>query len=339
MGRFVFFIGLIGCFMGCTQTVPTHPTFYHWQTAVHLDSTEQAMLQKLAVHRLYIKYFDVDWNFNKELAVPLASAKLDTASLKQVEDIVPTIFITNRTFVHLPNEKIATLADKIHQKIKRLHPSTLSLNEIQLDCDWTKSTRGKYFHLLEILKQQFEKEKISVSATIRLHQIKYFEQTGVPPVNKGMLMYYNMGDLEKWEEPNSILNNTTGQLYTDRLDEYPLALDLALPIYSWGVAFRGDKFLKLINQLELADLEAHESMVKIAPNRFKLLKSTYIKGYYLYEGDQIRLENCTIEDLQNAVQLLSLDIKPKYLSFYHLDSAVIKHFSYDQLENLCSEFN
>jgi hypothetical protein len=325
--------------MGCQPAVTTKPAFYHWQTAVYLDHTEQTMLQKLDIQRLYVKYFDVDWNFNKGLAVPLASAKLDTVSLKRVAEIVPTIFITNRTFTHLPHEEVTVLAERIYQKIKRLHPAQLSLKEIQIDCDWSSSTREKYFRLLQVLKQQTEKENISISTTIRLHQVKYSERTGVPPVDKGMLMYYNMGELEKWEEPNSILNNATGQQYTDRLREYPLRLDLALPIYSWGVAFRGNKFLKLINQLEYTDLEAHESVVKIAPNRFKLLKSIYLKGYYLYKGDQIRLENCTIRDLQTAVQLLSSEIQPKYLSFYHLDSTVIKHISYDQLENLCSAFN
>ncbi|MCH2081025.1 MAG: hypothetical protein MK226_01480 [Saprospiraceae bacterium] len=335
----VFCIGLVCLFMGCQPAVTTQPAFYHWQTAVHLDHTEQSMLQELGIQRLYVKYFDVDWNFSKNLAVPLASAKLDTASLKKVVEMVPTIFITNRTFVHLTHEEVAVLAKKIYQKIKRLHPTQLSLKEIQIDCDWSSSTRDKYFHFLQALKQGYEKEEVRISATIRLHQVKYFEQTGIPPVDKGMLMYYNMGELEKWEEPNSILNNSTGQRYTNRLREYPLRLDLALPIYSWGVVFRGDKFLKLINQLEYTDLEAHESIVKIAPNRFKLLKSTYLKGYYLYKGDQIRLENCTIRDLQKAVQLLSSDIQPQYLSFYHLDSTVIKHISYDQLENLCSGFN
>ena len=66
--------------------------------------------------------------------------------------------------------------------------------EIQLDCDWNSSTQKKYFNLIEEMKLYPTWENIVWSATIRLHQLKYPKQTGVPPVNKGVLMFYNMGN-------------------------------------------------------------------------------------------------------------------------------------------------
>ncbi len=74
-----------------------------------------------------------------------------------------------------------------------------------------------------------------LSATIRLHQVKYFETTGVPPVKSGMLMFYNTGDLENPSEENSILNIETAELYLSGLEDYPMQLDIVLPLFSWAV--------------------------------------------------------------------------------------------------------
>ncbi|MCI5081684.1 MAG: hypothetical protein MRY78_08335 [Saprospiraceae bacterium] len=322
----------------CERThLPAKPAFYYWQTNVQLDSTERAYVQALGADRLYVKYFDIDWNYNRQEAVPLASAKFDTLTLNGIQELVPTIFITNRTLREINSNKLPQLASQLFQRMLQIHPPHFKIHEIQIDCDWSGTTRDKYFELLRLLRPSLEKRQIRLSATIRLHQIKYADQTGIPPVDKGLLMFYNMGELENWEESNSILNVETAAQYVEQLHEYPLMLDLALPIYSWGVVFRSGKFIKLVNQLSPADLAGHPHIVKITSSRFILNKSTYLKGYYFYKGDQIRLEQCHWSDLQKAHQLLSdkLATPPQYVSFYHLDSAVVQSFTYDQLTDLC----
>ena len=54
-------------------------------------------MDTLQVHKLYIKYFDVDWDEAKEEAVPLAVVQIKDR-LDATLEIIPTVFITNRTF-------------------------------------------------------------------------------------------------------------------------------------------------------------------------------------------------------------------------------------------------
>ncbi|MBK8703650.1 MAG: hypothetical protein IPN33_08475 [Saprospiraceae bacterium] len=130
------------------------------------------------------------------------------------------------------------------------HSSHWRILEIQIDCDWTEKTRDSYFYLLKKMREQLEPGNCALSATIRLHQVRYFKKTGAPPVDRGMLMFYNMGDVESWEEPNSILNIKKGEPYLDGAARYPLPLDVALPAFGWGVLFREGRMIRLIYPID-----------------------------------------------------------------------------------------
>ena len=88
----------------------------------------------------------------------------------------------------------------------------LKFKELQIDCDWTESTRDKYFHLLSTLRNELERNKQIISATIRLHQVKYAAITGIPPVHRGMLMYYNMGKINATDN-NSVYDKKIAEKY------------------------------------------------------------------------------------------------------------------------------
>ena len=101
-----------------------------------------------------------------------------------------------------------------------------AIKEIQIDCDWTDSTRNRFFRFTRTLGKLAHAEHSLISATIRLHQIKYFERTGIPPVDRGVLMFYNMGKLAAASERSSIFNTEDAEKYTSRLSQYPLPMDL-----------------------------------------------------------------------------------------------------------------
>ena len=82
------------------------------------------------------------------------------------------------------------LAKKTFDFIAQINSKNkISCQEIQIDCDWTKSTKDKYFYLLKKIKELSKKE---ISCTLRLYPYKYPEIMGVPPVDKAMLMCYNL---------------------------------------------------------------------------------------------------------------------------------------------------
>jgi hypothetical protein len=108
-------------------------------------------------------------------------------------NIVPVIFIKNRTFIDVDSATVTALADSVLKLVTQINNTQkLSPQEIQFDCDWTETTRNSYFLFINHYRAA---SKQSISATIRLHQVKYPATTGIPPVDRGVLMYYNMGSI------------------------------------------------------------------------------------------------------------------------------------------------
>ena len=334
--KIVFFLLILQSCQNSPRVVS--PAFYHWQTKLALTPEENAYLENLRAKKIYAKFFDVDWDFVREEAVPKATVQINRSVIEELE-IIPTVFITNRTFSQIGDDAIPDLVTKILSKIEKLS-SGLSVQEIQMDCDWTQTTRLNYFTFLDQLKNRLRSKEWQLSVTIRLHQFKYPDQTGIPPAHRGMLMVYNVGDLENWPEQNSILSISTLQPYLGTLNNYPLELDVALPIFAWGVVYRGPKMIKLINNLRAEMLIDLSGIKQIRENRFELVKSTYINGYYLYKGDRIRTEAINFDLLLETAALLSSynPTNELTLSFYHLDTSTIKFYKHEQLQQVISTF-
>ncbi|MEM9990854.1 MAG: hypothetical protein AAF738_03765 [Bacteroidota bacterium] len=334
-GKYLLWIGLFGLFWTCQKepsVTAVIPSFYHWQTDFNLADTELNYLKSLKVNRLYCKFFDVDWAAGE--AFPTATIQWSASA--EGFAIVPTVFITNRTLRAIFNSQLDTLALKIAQKIQRLAPPQ-GFQEVQFDCDWSETSRGTYFELLRLLKLHFPTKILS--ATIRLHQVKFFEQTGVPPIDRGLLMCYNVGKLEAWTSANSILDTTILKQYLYNFERYPLPLDIALPIFHWGLVFRKERLLRIMNNLSMADLRDARRFRAISKDstRFELVRNTYLNGHYLYQGDRLRLESVSYSTLQAAARHLHAQLPPSqdlHIAFYHLDTATIQRYPYEQLEQL-----
>lgn len=311
----LLFLGLI--VISCGQKKPViEKTFYYWKTSFDISAQEKNALDSLNVKKLYVHFFDIDWDETHNMPVPLAEIAWKD-SLFPVEKIVPTVFITNRTFEHLADAEVGNFAHKIATKIQ-YHLQTISLlpAEIQIDCDWTENTKAIYFQLLTALKKEIK--NIPISATIRLHQLKYFHKTGVPPVDRGMLMCYNLGDVRKADTKNSILALEDLKKYILPPVKYPLPLDIALPIFEWGVVRRNEKTVHLLNDFAISTENRH-FFTEITPNLFSCDSSHYEKGVYLYKNDQIRIEKVSAATLQEAYLLLQPFIKDSCsIAFYHL---------------------
>lgn len=332
---FVAFLFILGC---SSNERRISPSFYHWKTEFALNDRELSYLNAMDVNTLYIRFFDVDWNISRNQPVPLASVQIDTSGLKG-KNIIPTIYITNRTMANIAYNDVPALGDKIVTRIFSLADS-MKFGEVQIDCDWSEKSRDNYFRLLDHLRTLLVPRNIQLSATIRLHQIKYYQITGVPPVNRGMLMFYNMGDIRDIATENSILDLDIAEKYLDNFDEYPMHLDIALPIFSWGVVSRNDEVIHLLNNLRASQLNDERRFKFLNPKVVKVIKSTYINGYYLYQDDFIRLEEVSMDALTESAELLSELIEEDSLRvcFYHLDSPTIERYSYEELSSICKVF-
>jgi hypothetical protein len=304
--------------------------FYYWKSTFSLSAFEKQMLQNLQVNRLYIKFFDVDWDATTRRAVPKAAISF---AENPTLNFVPTVFITNRTLEKLSWGGVDELATKIVQKINLQMSPVLEKyheNELQFDCDWTLATRNKYFRLLTQIKKQLP-ATTKLSATIRLHQIKFYRTTGIPPVERGMLMYYNMDDWKNPKTNNSILELNVASRYANYISDYPLSLDVVLPIFSWAVLYRNNKFMTFINHLTDRDLQKRKGFLKMSnPYRYLVQKDTIFGGIALRRGDLFRIEESRYEDLKISSQMLSQEIQTQNLTFafYHLDSLNLSRYAY-----------
>lgn len=320
-------------FSGCTGKTAITPAFYVWKSKLSVKDIDTSYLKKVGVEKVYLRMFDVDNKGNE--ASPMAEYSPKTNYFP--ENAVPVIFLTNRVFLRCAPNGIKELARNCIKKIDNmymLHFGKLP-REYQFDCDWTGKSREGYFIFLKSVTEL--KPKATVSCTIRLHQIKYKTTTGVPPVGKGVLMYYASSEPTDFDCPNTILDNHEASLYLEQLSSYPLHLDIALPLYSWGIVRNQFAKIKLINGVCEADVSAHPEYYKKKRNGiYEILQSHYLRGMWINKGYELKIEEVTPEALQEAAATLQMKLKKedREVIFYHLDEGILKRYSTENLTNI-----
>ncbi len=319
-------------FLGCKKGKQSSIQFYHWQSYLDITPQEFNYLEQLHSETLYLRYFDVGIENGERVPMGKMVKKIQ---LPESLNIIPTIFITNETFSSISDDERKTLAGRTAQLIQKMHQdvSSQSISRVQFDCDWSATTREAYFAFLKEIK---EKTDWNISVTIRLHQVKYDERTGIPPADHFVLMCYNTGKVGDMKEGNSILETEVVKQYI-RNSDYPYELDVALPLFSWAVVYRDGQLIKLIRQTDMATFKDNPKY-SLGKQWVEVLESTYLNGYYLYQGDRLRLETSERTELDKTVRYLNDFLHPENIIFYHLDSTVIKQYEYEYLESLSQHF-
>ncbi len=308
-----------------TKTEKINTAFYFWRTTFSLTETEQQYLKDLDVKKLYIRYFDVALQNNE--AIPVAPVVFNQKPAGY--NIVPVVYIKNEVF--LQNGSADSLAGKVYNYIQQINKSAnVSVNEIQFDCDWSLKSKQNYFQFIE----EFKKLHPNLSATIRLHQIKYPDKTGIPDVDKGVLMYYNMGVINAGED-NSIYSQKIARNYINSLKNYNLPLNIALPVFSWGVHIRNNQVTNLIGGLRVNDL-AGDQFEKIRENQFKVVKDIVFKGRYLAKDDEIKIEAVSAEQLKEMMHDIKKNSKhkPNEIIFYDLNENNLKAYEKEDFKTV-----
>ena len=302
---------------------------YYWRTTFNVSEAEQQFITKHNVKRLYLRLFDVDMskrNLWETLSPqPIATIQFpDSANLalvmQQVDECVPTVFITLHALKQMPWHEANDYAQKICTRILNMcsyHGFRDKVHEVQIDCDWTETTENTYFHLLDEMRYIFNAQGIILSATIRLHQLR----TTVPPVNRGVLMLYNTGSLKHPETKNSILSYADAMPYLKRIN-YSLPLDYAFPNFGWGVWFRNNDFQAILHQQDYSDENLYE---QTDSTHYRVIKNHYNEGHWLICGDIIRKE---------VSEMVAIEQIKQYLPFSEETSIIMYHLDENNLKNL-----
>lgn len=251
-------LALLASACGRTDGGESRRSVYYWSTVLDIDSTKQAFIDRYGVNRMYVRYFDVVAGEDGS-PVPNATLRFRTGVPQGVE-VVPAVYIVNECMA----ADTARLAGLILKRILQMNATNDigGVKEIQIDCDWTRRTRQRYFGFLRTLRRLAAAEGIEVTATIRLHQLA----EGAPPVDRGVLMMYNTGDFTDISCQKPILDTRDAAPYLRHLAGYGLKLAAAYPIYSWRILFRGGRYVGIMHRDDDLPVLPGDSIVTRAPS-------------------------------------------------------------------------
>lgn len=318
--KILFYVFAFLFIFSCNEQEKHPYTFYYWKTNLKFNDIEKDALTKANASHLYVRFFDVD-KVNGKFE-PVAVITQDK-SFETEKEIVPTVFITNRSFINIQKEEISFLAEKVNRLIKKkIADYNLKTNqEIQIDCDWTAGTKDDYFEFLKQLKKISQKE---ITCTLRLHQVKDKNLTGIPPVEKVYLMCYSTSSPLENSDKNSILDFNIMKSYLSKLEEYPVRkIEVALPIYSWGIVTNHLGKHRLINAVSVKDLD-NPNFKKISDTEIEILKDGFYFGNFLNKGFKIKVEEISQEQLNSATEFLDKKINSYNIIYYQLDSKFVE---------------
>lgn len=327
----LFMVVLAISISSCKNETPngtSSNSIYFWKSWVNLSDIEKSFLGNHDVKRVYLRFFDIRNNFQ---VGPVPDAEVGTymRDFPSETEIVPCVFITLEAIEGM-NGREKEFARKIYDRIDaKCKNGEIKFDEIQLDCDWTESSRETFFKLCNELKALTASNQQKLSATIRLHQLTQ----PAPNVDKGVLMVYNVGELKNSQETNSILRSDIVKKYLDKAPQYKLPLDVAYPVFSWGAVFNGTDFQRLTNVNGNPD--TIPELTKLHDNVYAL-QSNISNAVNLDYRQTMRYEMASFDELMKTKQLVEnyLGYKPENTILYHLDEKQLSKYTPGQISKI-----
>ncbi len=376
---FLFFLTIPLFFKSCNKENHTVVrSFCFWKTELSFDEKSDTLVKDLKLKHFYVRYFDVDWNPYRKQPEPLATLRYFNFNKNNLQ-FTPSVFITNDVVLKSNKLQLDSLANRIAVRVNAISDRFFSqnannyankiadldyekqkgesktridiepiiakkklelqqnINDILIDCDWSEKSKDNYFYLLKQIKSKFPNYKIE--ATIRLWQYKYFEKSGIPPVDSGLLMCYNMTNPESRTSENSIGTSNELEKYILH-DNYKLKLNIALPLYSWSLVFRGDKFKGILsNDIDLSKDET--VFKKSGENKYILQDDVRVGSLYLRNGDEIRIEKVANAEIENMISTLTDNVKidnSTRVTFFSFDKKYIDDYGTQNINNFFTQF-
>lgn len=311
---------------------------YFWRTTFNINDKEKDFIRENNINRLYLRLFDVDNVLQNGYSTPFPIATLifpDSATTAQttslVQEIVPVCFITQQAIMVMRyNEH--NYAEKIVRRMLNMcsyHGFRNKVNEVQIDCDWTQQTQECFFNLLKEIKSLLAAEGISLSVTIRLHQLRLTP----PPADNGVLMLYNTGSIKNPDTKNSILSFADAYQYltNSAVKKYGIPIDYALPVFSWGVWFRDNRYMGILHQTDYSNSEYY---TMIDNTHYQVRQPHFIEERLLQKGDIIRFEKSDYKTIMQVKARLPFQNGTPSVILYHLDNNKLQEYETTQITNM-----
>ena len=296
-----------------------------------------------------------------------------------IQNYTPSIFLTNRVFQKASTSELDSLSSRLIRRLDNINSrfaenafykrdekiwrnwnyseyesykirrdsviATIQkdlnnrYSEILIDCDWTEKTKDNFFYFIRRLKKDFKNKNITV--TLRLWQYKNTKTAGVPPVERCLLMCYNMQTANDFNVENSIASLDELKKYVSG-EKYPLKLDVALPVFNWGILFRNEKFIGLLGNIDINSYQNNPiEYQNIGNNKFILLQDKIVGNFFARKGDIIRVESVSKNILNDMANYLKSEIPMDNLSrvtFFSWNKTYINNYGTNEIENIYNLF-
>ena len=318
---------------------------YIWKNDIYrLYDEEGHFIKTHNISKLYVKFFEVSLE-DGVVPIPIAKSDLRIDSSEVVRNpflskinLVPTIYIYNEVFKDCTDEDIQKLASNIiflvNKRKQENYPTSIQTNELQIDCDWTPSTKESYFQFLEEIKNY---TSLKLSCTLRLYPYKYQENMGIPPVDRVNLMCYNLISPLQNPNKNSILDVQELNAYFSKHSDYPLPMDITLPIYNRVFVYRDGRLIQTMNDESVLNetdyLEQKSELWFQVSHTF----SSYSDFHFLKKGDILKMEVVKPKSLLAALKILQKHIEfdsESTISIFHLSSETIRNYTNDEIHSI-----
>lgn len=264
-------VAIMSLFSCCTGSdVPTVRSVYYWSTTMDMDSVKTAFLKGHGISRMYVRFFDVVRDADGH-SVPNATLQFITRVPDSV-GVVPVVFVAPECM----NGDRAALARRIVGRVCRMCSTNdiAGVKELQIDCDWTVSTRRQYTDFMRLMLAECHSRGLRLSSTVRLHQLAQ----SPPPADRGVLMVYNTGDVADLRCRKPILDLNDAAPYLGCLRDYQLPLSAAYPVFRWRVLWRGRHFVGIMHYDGEYPMLSGDSIAIHAPSASEIIEAVRAVG-------------------------------------------------------------
>lgn len=323
----------------CTPIAPIdnpQPSVYFWKTVFDPDSTEAAFINDFGIRKIYMRYFDVVFDQDKNALMPNATLQFRQPVPENVE-VIPVVFIVEKCLRHNVDSIAEMLVDRVVKMSETNHVP--KIHEFQIDCDWTAKSEKVYFPFLQKVKDYAAAKGLKLSVTIRLHQLNM----AAPPCDYGVLMLYNTGNYANRKCVNPILYYNDVKPFLRHLKKYPLRMCVAFPNFKWQILFKKGKYSNILYSENLDDTL---NFARIDSATFFVQNARDIPMYIgneafnvmLNYGDTIFVRKAEFSEIEKVRAALN-EYRPEILSqtiIYDLNSNNINNINYQQYEKIFS---
>jgi hypothetical protein len=144
-------------------------------------------------------------------------------------------------------------------------------------------------------------------------------------VSRATLMCYNFDLPTGLMANDAIFDPSLADGYLKNSD-YPLTLEAALPLFSWGALFHETEFKGLAAGLSEKDVKQNPLFKHLEKNRYQFTKDTVFQNSYMREGDIVRLDEASPAELRDLAARLGKIKAVQSVSFFEWNPTKINEY-------------